>query len=95
MRLAYSNYVSNVFSFQNEGFKEDREEGKGPFPAVIQQYVSKPKIVHQTENSIPHLCCGFWISTLTACIYNEGLVKSAAYNMNNRTMQIGKYPTFT
>ena len=65
------------FLFKTKVSNEDREEGKGPFPAVIQQYVSKPKLFLQTKRKfdIRIYVVVFDLEPLTACIYNEGLVR--------------------
>ena len=60
---------------------------KGPFPAVVQQYISKPKLFNDTNKKfdLRIYVVVFGMEPLKAYIYNEGLVRccSKEYEMPN------------
>jgi hypothetical protein len=67
--------------------KDGQDEMKGPFPAVVQQYISKPKLFNDTNKKfdLRIYVVVFDMEPLKAYVYNEGLVRccSKEYEMPN------------
>ena len=67
---------------------------KGPFPAVIQQYISNPKLFDNTKRKfdLRIYVVVFDMEPLTAYIYNEGLVRCCSKDYQAPNVENCKIP---